>query len=275
MGLIAVGSAKGSPGVTTVALLLGTLWPRMSVVAECDPSGGDIAWRMPGADGRPLDSQTGLLSLVAAGRRALEPGLVLRHGQAIVGGQLVIAGMSAPEQAGSVPWSDLGGILAEAPGFDVVADLGRIGAKTPQSALLDVASAVVMVVDTVPSSVVHLRDRLIRIQNAKSSMLRPPTHVVVVALPKRQRAVHEVEEALTRSEAEVEAVHHLAFDPKGAGFFLGQVQGRADRTSLVRSAQPLVAALADRTEAAYTEAEHESGEPVLEPASSEHVEEQS
>lgn len=275
MGLIAVGSAKGSPGVTTVALLMGMLWPRMSVVAECDPSGGDVAWRMPGADGRPLDAQTGLLSLVAAGRRALETGLVLRHGQTIVGGQVVIAGMSAPEQASSVPWTDLGAILAGAPGFDVIADIGRVGAKTPQSALLDVASAIVMVVDTVPSSVVHLRDRLIRIQGARSSMLRPPTHVVVVAHPKRQRAVHEVDEALTRSEAEVEAVHHLAFDPKGAAFFLGQGQGRADRTTLVRSAQPVVAALADRTEAAFTPDDPAAGEAALDPGSPDFVEEQS
>ena len=47
MGLLSVVSAKGSPGATTTALLLGALWPRPTVLAECDPSGSDVAWRMP------------------------------------------------------------------------------------------------------------------------------------------------------------------------------------------------------------------------------------
>lgn len=73
MGLLAVASAKGSPGVTTAAMLIGGLWPRPSVVVECDPAGGDIATRMPSVTGDPLDPQLGLLSLVAAGRRSFYP----------------------------------------------------------------------------------------------------------------------------------------------------------------------------------------------------------
>ena len=42
MGLLAVASAKGSPGVTTTSMLLAALWPRPSLVAECDASGGSI-----------------------------------------------------------------------------------------------------------------------------------------------------------------------------------------------------------------------------------------
>src|ERR1019366_10538581 len=40
-------SAKGAPGVTTLACVLGAVWPthRAVVVAECDPSGGDLAGR--------------------------------------------------------------------------------------------------------------------------------------------------------------------------------------------------------------------------------------
>ncbi|RYJ06001.1 MAG: hypothetical protein EON52_08655, partial [Actinomycetales bacterium] len=63
MGLVAFASAKGSPGVTTASLLVGALWPRPTIVVECDPSGGDVALRMPGDDGQPLDPQRGLLSL--------------------------------------------------------------------------------------------------------------------------------------------------------------------------------------------------------------------
>ncbi|HET9500086.1 MAG TPA: hypothetical protein VFO98_07480 [Marmoricola sp.] len=247
MGLLVVASAKGSPGVTTTALLLGGLWPRQSVVAECDPSGADVAWRMPARDGQPLDPQTGVLSLVAAGRKTMHPGLLLQHSQQIVGGLDVLAGVSAPEQAGGVRWDELGRLLADVSGLDVIADLGRIGASTPQNALLARAAAVLMLVDTLPSNVVHLRERLTRLRGSLGGPLAPPVHVAVVAPPKRDRAVREVADALQRADVEVEGVHHLAHDVSGAGFFLGQVRGRADRTALVRSAQPLVATLAGRT----------------------------
>ena len=99
MGMVAVASAKGSPGVTTAALLFAALWPRPSVMVECDPSGGDVALRMPGIDGEPLDPNPGLLNLVAAGRKSLYPELVSQHVEQIVGGLDVVTGMTAPEQA--------------------------------------------------------------------------------------------------------------------------------------------------------------------------------
>ncbi|MEX0428597.1 hypothetical protein AB3X52_13280 [Nocardioides sp. DS6] len=253
MGLIAVASAKGSPGVTTTALLLGGLWPRMAVVAECDPSGGDVAWRMPGMDGRSLDPQGGLLNLVAAGRKSMDPSLVLNHSQWIVGGLGVVTGIRVPEQAGGVTWPDLAKLFSAVPGVDVIADLGRIGAQTPQNVLLASAHAVVMVVDTVPSNVIHLRERLGRLQQELGGPMAPPVHVAVVAPARRDRAVREVREVLEQAEARVEAVHHITHDPVGAGFFLGQIRGRADRTPLARSGVPVAHALAARTAPAYVE----------------------
>ncbi len=52
--MVVVGSAKGSPGVTTLACALGAVWPvqRRVLVAECDPAGGDIAVRF-GLPARP------------------------------------------------------------------------------------------------------------------------------------------------------------------------------------------------------------------------------
>jgi hypothetical protein len=140
-------------------------------------------------------------------------------------------------------------MFASVPGLDVIADLGRIGAHTPQSSLLDDASVIVMLVDTVPSNVVHLRERLIRMRSTGATA---PVHVVVVAPPRRERAVREVRDVLSRSEARFESVHHLAHDSAGAAFFLGQVRGRADRTALVRSARPLAAELAARTTGAFS-----------------------
>ncbi len=249
MALLTFASAKGSPGVSTAALLVGALWPRESVVVEADPSGGDVALRMPSSSGALLDPQTGLSSLVAAGRKSLHSGLVDSHSQSIVGGQRVLLGPSSPEQArGITQWSQLGELFAELPGRDVVADLGRIGAATPQNALLEASSACVLFVDTLPSNVVHARDRVGRLNETFGRVSGPSVHVVVVAPPKRTRAVREVAEAFEQAECEIAGLHHLAHDPKGAGFFLGQIAGSPGRTQLVRSAQPIVDDLAARVE---------------------------
>ena len=42
MALFALISAGGSPGVTTSALALTLGWPSRVILAECDPSVGDI-----------------------------------------------------------------------------------------------------------------------------------------------------------------------------------------------------------------------------------------
>jgi hypothetical protein len=254
MGLLAVASAKGSPGVTTTAMIVAGLWSRPSVLAECDPAGGDVAWRMPSPTGSTLDPQGGLLNLLAAGRKSFHPGLVMASSQKIVGGLEVVVGVSSPEQAAGVRhWDQLGTLFAEVPGVDVVADLGRVGATTPQNALLRSAAAVLFVVDTVPSSIVHLRERLSRVHQS-GGPLSPPIYVAVVAEPKRGRAVREVREAIERSETPVAAVHHVAYDRAGAAFFLGQVRGNPNRTQLVRSARPLVDQLDARLATAFVPA---------------------
>lgn len=254
MALIAVASAKGSPGATTLGLVLGGLWPRPVLFAECDPAGSDVAVRLPAHDGRVLDPQRGLMSLVAAGRKSLHPGLVREHTQTIVGGLDVLVGVGVPEQAVALSqqWIQFGPLFADLVGTDVIADLGRIGATTPQNNLLGSADAVVLVVDTTPSNVVHLRERLSSVITNLGGPLGTPVHVVVVAEPKRTRAVREVREALERAEVPVRGVHHVAHDRRGAAVFQGQIKGDSGRTSLVRSAAPLVRILSDDTEARFS-----------------------
>lgn len=249
MALVAVASAKGSPGATTTALVLGALWPRPVLVAECDPIGGDIASRMPAAEGGVLDPERGLVSLSAAGRKSLHPDLVLQHAQTVVGGLDVLAGVRVPEQAVALnqQWAQFGPLFAGLEARDVIVDLGRIGATTPQIALLESASDVLLVVDTQPSSVMHMRERLRAIANRFEAPRGPRLHVVVVAEIKRRQPVREIGEVLERSDVDVAGVHHLAEDPKGALFFAGQIDGRPDRTNLIRTARPVVAELAAAT----------------------------
>jgi hypothetical protein len=243
MSLIAVASAKGSPGVTTTALVLGALWPREVLVAECDASGSDIPVRMPAADGGVLDPDRGLLSLAAAGRKGLTPDLVLGHTQEITGGLEVLAGVRMPEQAAGMTnvWPVLGQTLDAIPDYDVLADCGRIGATTPQSAILRASRLLIMVTSAEPSSVVHLRERLTVLadQLDSSSPTGTPIAVAVIAPPRARETVDQVWEALQRAEVPLHRVWHLAQDPKGAGFFRGHVVGRPDRTPLVRSARAI------------------------------------
>ena len=253
MALITIASAKGSPGVTTAALALGGLWPRPVIVAECDPAGGDIALRMPAADGQVLDLQTGLLSLVAAGRKSLQPDLVRQHTQTIVGGLEILAGVNLPEQNAALThkWALFGPLFAAVEDFDVIADLGRIGAMTPQNNLLGSAQAIAMVVDTTPSNVVHLRERLAYIHSHHGGPLGVPVHVLVHASPKRGQAVREIRYALERSENKPAGVHHVAHDERGANVFQGQIKGDPARTPFVRSLVPVAAELAQATQSYF------------------------
>jgi hypothetical protein len=252
MGLIAVASAKGSPGATTTALLFGALWPRPVIVAECDPHGGDVAARLPADDGGVIDPDRGLLSLGAAGRKSLRPELVPEHTQRISGGLEVLVGVRMPEQSAGLAhqWGQLGPIFGGIPGYDVIADMGRLGSTTPQNVMLAAATDLVMVCDAQPSNVVHLRERVLALQPSlhPESASGTRIHVAVVADPKRRQAVREIGDALRRAAATIAEVFHLAYDPKGAGFFAGQLEGRPDRTALVKSALPVVARLAADTE---------------------------
>lgn len=241
MALVAFASAKGSPGVTTTALVMGALWPRPVIVAECDASGADIPLRMESPDGGVLDPDRGLLSLAAAGRKGLRSDLVQAHTQRVIGGLDVLVGPRVPEQAAGMSnfWPLLGAALDALPGHDVLADCGRIGAASPQTSVLRAARLLVLVCTAEPSSVLHLRERLTALAGVldPSSPVGTPIAVVVIADPKARDAVGQVRQTVERTEVPLRAVWHLALDPKGAGFFKGHISGRADKTALVRSAR--------------------------------------
>jgi hypothetical protein len=199
---------------------------------------------MSAADSGVLDADRGLLSLAAAGRKGLNSDLVLTHSQQVLGGMDVLVGPRVPEQAAGLTnlWPMLGPALDGIPGYDVIADCGRIGADTPQNVLLRASRLLVLVCTVEPSSVVHLRERLTTLAPMldPSSPVGTPIAVVVVADPKARDAVAQARQSLERTEIPLQGVWHLAYDPKGAGFFKGHVVGRADKTMLVKTARPAV-----------------------------------
>jgi hypothetical protein len=162
VALIAMCSAKRSPGATVAALAFTLSWTRRIILAECDPAGGDIAAGF--LREVPLGDR-GLARLGAALRRRrlaedlwnqlvdLAPGT----GTALT--RLVLPGLTEPAQARTwgerydprepTGWEQLAqllrGLQSATPGYDVVADCGRLAAAHPPTALLAAADVVLLV----------------------------------------------------------------------------------------------------------------------------------
>src|SRR4051794_37722833 len=96
--LVTLFSAKGSPGVTSSALVLASVWPRPCVLVEADPSGGDLAYRCRGSVGEPLAAASSILALASAAR--VDPATPLPEWTQRLGcGVDVVTGVATPVQA--------------------------------------------------------------------------------------------------------------------------------------------------------------------------------
>lgn len=252
MALIAIAADKGAPGVTTTALALASVWPRPVLFAECDPAGGDLAYRFPAAAGGNLDPRRGVLSLGVAARRGIAPNQVWEHVQKLHGGLDVLAGVTNAEQGAglNVLWGQIGRVLASVPQADVIADCGRLGAEGPVYDLLAEAAVVLLVSRTALGDVIRLRDRATAFAAAASSRGRRGFGAAVLFVADRRKfaSVHgEVDHVLKQTNVPVGIVGAIAHDPKGAALFGGAMGGKAGNTPLIKSArevaQQLVAGL--------------------------------
>jgi MinD-like ATPase involved in chromosome partitioning or flagellar assembly len=148
-------SAKGSPGVTTLSCALAAVWPpnRRVVMAECDPSGGDVAARFG------LSQKRGMTSLVLAHRQdpAREPQFS-NHVQCLPGGlEILVAPVSADSAVALDRELGLVGATALGSSSDVLMDCGRLIPGAPgQKALLQSADLVFLVFRPDVSGMAHL-----------------------------------------------------------------------------------------------------------------------
>jgi len=275
--LIALMADKGAPGVTTSSLVLALGWPRSVLLAECDPAGADLPWRVNGAS-RPLVQGMGMVSLatssrgVAGGHRR-----VWDHVQRLEGGLPVLVGPPAPEQAEAMggAWGTIGDLLSDlvdvdgtggagvAGGVEVVADCGRLLSRSsPAAALLQRADLVVLVTRPTVSGVAHARHGLgvaARVLNdaprAGSGLDRVVVLVVDDPSSPGSRKVHQrqVGEVLTDTPGlqDVPVVGVLAHDPRAADALAGpSPSGRGlDRSPLLRTARDAAAVLVGRAQA--------------------------
>ncbi len=152
--MIALVSAKGSPGVTTTALALTLSSPGRCLLAECDPGGGDI---LTGYLQGCLPAGRGLAPLAVAqlrGRLPEEFDAHLVDLEAPRRQRLVLPGVADPAQATTVAavWEPLAAYLRAWPDLDaddagsrVVVDCGRLTGAHVGTPLLRHADRVLLV----------------------------------------------------------------------------------------------------------------------------------
>jgi hypothetical protein len=261
MALIAIAADKGSPGVSTTAVALAAVWPRRVLLAEADPSGGDLVYRAVGAHGGVLNPNSGMLSLAATARHGLAAEQLWDHAQPLAGGLDVLVGLGSAEQAAGIAglWNILGSAfatLAESPNgaADVIADCGRIG---PDSAILDLfphAALVLLVSRTEPEHLARVRDRagalsakLHGSQRGAATLGFPPIGVLLIAdAGSSARLAAQVNEMLVASQISGRVVGTLAMDTAGAETLNGRRRGRLDKSLLIRSARQVAADVPQR-----------------------------
>ncbi|MDP8930374.1 MAG: hypothetical protein M3O70_17850 [Actinomycetota bacterium] len=232
MTVVALGSVKASPGVTTTMLGLAAVWPseRPLLLVEADPDGGVLAARCS------LRPEPGLATLAAAGRHSLDPEELERHTQILPGGVSALVGPTDPDEARravDMAASRLVTTLAFRTGRDALLDCGRLGPHAPSWALVGQADAAVIVARPRLDELQHVRARLHRLQPAAR---RP----ALVLIGERPYPPDEVASAL-----DVPVVGVIANDASGAGALAGWGgrETRLRRSLLIRSAREVLASL--------------------------------
>jgi hypothetical protein len=248
VALLAVAADKGSPGVTTTALSLAAVWPRRCVLAELDPFGGDIAYRLRGPRGVPLSPETGLITLAVGARGGGPAEQLFEHVQRLDGGLEVLLGLASGDQSGGMTglWAPLARVLDRTPGVDVLADCGRLYSQAPTLDVLRNASAVLLVSRPTIDGVGHLRSRLAQLAGElrSGSPDGVPLFVVVITAARDDRSPVEIDLVLRQSHIPATVVGRIGYDPAGAGMITGEWIGRLDKSLLIRSAREVAGRLA-------------------------------
>jgi len=163
MALVALASAKGSPGVTTTGLAFAFSWAARTVLAECDPAGGSV---LAGYLQGQVDAGRGLMPLAVADLRhsGANDRLESEFWAQLVDltppnrQRLLLPGLTDPAQSGTLAplWNRFAGFFARLefgdPSYDVIVDCGRLAAPATPWPLLWAADAVLLVVrPTLPS----------------------------------------------------------------------------------------------------------------------------
>lgn len=236
MTLLALASAKGSPGVSTAALALAAVWPpeRAVVLAEADPAGSALAPRFG------LPYELGVASLAPASRHRFVAADVGDHLQRLPVGLGrphvdALVGVRAGEQGRVLGrfWDGFATAMAGAEEPDVVADCGRLSPDSPALGVVTAAHLTLLVVRPDVEGVVQAQLRAGALRDAGVE----PERLGVVVVGEKPYSRAAVAEAL-----DVPVVGVLASDARMAAVLSGHPGGgplRAARSPLLRSARAL------------------------------------
>src|SRR4051794_9705884 len=250
MMFVALCGDKGSPGVTTTALVLASAWAGQAVAVEADPAGGDLAIRLrPG--GSTLPETPTVLSVATAARADREHDPVATHAHALNSTTGVVPSPVLAEQMANVgDWSPLADALARS-ASPVFVDVGHLHSAARMLRVAAHADLVVAVGRPDMSAVIRLRDRLVRLALDLAHLRGAAPRLLPLLVTTSRHGAADVADlrailAETPVRPFVVDCGFLAHDPSGvrrleAGDEPG---GRLSRTELLRTAR----AVTDRLE---------------------------
>ncbi len=251
MSLIALTSAKGSPGVTTAALALALTWPLGSpsnrvLVLDADMAGGDIAaGYLRGA----VSAADGILGLVSDRGPEIAASMWSRSiALDERGARLVLTGISDPAQARSLGtlWATLAAALSAGAHdggtvADVIVDLGRIGTVAEATALRQAADLVLLVTRSSLPAVASARWAARRLLEERTTAGGDAAAVACLLVGEgNPYSAAEIADAV-----QLPMLGALAWDPTSAGVLSAgsPASWRFTRSALMRSARSVASAL--------------------------------
>lgn len=250
--LVAVCSAKGSPGVTSTALAVTAAWPeRDARLLEADPSGGDLAFRCRHESGHEVATTPNLLGLATAVRGSsleglADPELLDRYAQPLAAGVRVVPGLPSPAQARGLSglWGQIAH-AAEGAGSHVVADLGRLQRTEATMQLAGAATVILVVCQPYLESVTHTQQLIADVTPALPARAAGRAVVPVVVGPHRHGDANaaDVDQLMNAlGGLPIAPAMPIAYDKRALAELEGGAnpQGRLARTPLMRSAAALV-----------------------------------
>ncbi|WP_018352070.1 hypothetical protein [Longispora albida] len=153
---LTIGSLKGSPGATTVAVGLTALWPGgQAVLVEADPAGGDLAARFAGT------VDPGLTTLAAASRTGTHTSLA-DHAQQLagIGAHAVLAPPGDTATAAATALASASRTVLAQAGHPVIADVGRLTQGGPGLVLAAASDLLLLVIRPTVDEQAQLAARL-------------------------------------------------------------------------------------------------------------------
>lgn len=239
--LIALVSAKGAPGTSTLALALALNWPSPVLMAECDPRGGDLLY---GYGQGAAAAGRGLLSLQVSSRN--RPMSSVLWDQVIsleCSDTWVLPGLEESRHAGSIHWPSLAQVFSGESDIDVIADCGVVPAVSAPSPIWSAADLVVLVTRSTMRST-HASESAVSLirSDLVATGLGVDRLVSVIVGPGHPYPRKEIETFFKDSAPVVGVVD---WDPAGAAVLAeGEQAGRRfERTPVMRSASSLAQVL--------------------------------